>query len=800
MVIHDLLSRKNSFGPFLNYTLGNKRNASSETVTNQSQNSSKNLTTMNRSIKKNRNQCSFCDSQALYRCNKCHLYLSCSSPSIHFKEWQHHELHCPKIISKTNSNSLLDSEAKQNEKNDMQKTIIFKDTPKSQINQNQGENDHKEFNHFFNSEYAMQRQEIFLMFKENKIKSALLLLNNVVSDSFQQISIKRNTKQIISFDQIESNTSLSIEDILVSFQHYFEYFTDLLLLIHLYAKLQAKDKLWRTLNHLKREMEIYNYSYIIELIIEYYHNLTNQFFKKNIIIKCEEIFLGVLKYSIALARYSYCLGEFAYYEQFLFDFIENMQNICHNNNCLLSNMYLLLGNLYLKYNILKKAEILYKAIIDNNNSLADINSNMFQVVLCANYNLGVIYFTIGKYDQCKQRMEIAIKIKQDFLKEKYDIQMARLYLTLTEIEVEFNNYSSAYIYLQKASQVKEFLSEIDTDTNDEFNRTFVIKENLLKEFILQNSNEDTLMNNELKSNFMLKHFGVLNNKPVNLQYKLIQDVIKDDPPKLKEIIPLKQLNQFFLFMTQLSKSQIKRLNDDQPKDLEANKRLSIVFSSEFKSSLSQVQSLALSELEVISLTRVNVLRNYLGKIKIKNLNYNVLYVSPEENNLTIIQNGYLAKTILKTWEVSPEAKKELTIPQNAFVINKELPIQKSVESSDHRKKSIKAKDQPVLNNIFNDNYMIDYDKLRLGFKNYCRENAPEKETFVTEEFILLIGQEMKREELIKICTCQELIPILIDSFLSINNEKIAKKAKREKRNSVFLFSINAKSSNDIDKQ
>ena len=67
-------------------------------------------------------------------------------------------------------------------------------------------------------------------------------------------------------------------------------------------------------------------------------------------------------------------------------------------------------------------------------------------------------------------------------------------------------------------------------------------------------------------------------------------------------------------MTKLSISQIDKLNEDQPKDdFEKNKRFPIVFSKNFKNSLTHSQRLGLCDLKLTSLTRVNVLKNYTKK-------------------------------------------------------------------------------------------------------------------------------------------------------------------------------------------
>ena len=61
----------------------------------------------------------------------------------------------------------------------------------------------------------------------------------------------------------------------------------------------------------------------------------------------------------------------------------------------------------------------------------------------------------------KQRLETALRIKRELLKEKNDLQISIIYEALAEIDIEYKNYSSAYIYLQKAVEAREL-----SNTND----------------------------------------------------------------------------------------------------------------------------------------------------------------------------------------------------------------------------------------------------------------------------------------------------------------------------------------------
>ena len=87
----------------------------------------------------------------------------------------------------------------------------------------------------------------------------------------------------------------------------------------------------------------------------------------------------------------------------------------------------------------------------------------------------------------------------------------------------------------------------------------------------------------------------------------------------------RELGIFILFISSLTEKQLKKLNNDQPKDYEFNKKYPIIFTKEFKDSLTNRQRYNFCQLRLSSLTRVKVLSDYNKKISNKNMNYKGLY-------------------------------------------------------------------------------------------------------------------------------------------------------------------------------
>ena len=257
-------------------------------------------------------------------------------------------------------------------------------------------------------------------------------------------------------------------------------------------------------------------------------------------------------------------------------------------------------------------------------------------------------------------------------------------------------------------------------------------------------------------------------------------------------------------MTKLSISQIDKLNEDQPKDdFEKNKRFPIVFSKNFKNSLTHSQRLALCDLKLTSLTRVNVLKNYTKKISIRNLNYNALNLVPPENNLNSIRNSYVTKTILHNWETrreeelkkvkedqkSEEEEEEDEENDKIKIPSKENVSYKGLEMEDNKSKMTK-KEEDSDNNLeltseeniedSEDKKDFDYSGLLNSIKKYCEQNSKEKAKYVDNKFLFLLCRqgEMTKEELKRIEKKPELIELLLDTYIDMVKES-AQEEKEE---------------------
>ena len=278
-------------------------------------------------------------------------------------------------------------------------------------------------------------------------------------------------------------------------------------------------------------------------------------------------------------------------------------------------------------------------------------------------------------------------------------------------------------------------------------------------------------------------------------------------------------------MTKLSIEQIDKLNEDQPKDdFEKNKRFPIVFSKNFKNSLQDSQRLALCDLKLTSLTRVNVLKNYTKKISIRNLNYNALNLVPPENNLNSIRNSYVTKTILHNWEArDEEALKKIQENQkdedeyeeedydnkNKNDNNNQNDSIKEIDEGDKittsRRKSKKEttkifKEENSEKNESDENIDnseekkdFDYNSLLVSIKNYCEQNCKEKVKYVDNKFLFLLCREgqMTKEELKRIEKKPELIELLLDTYIemvkeSSNDDKEDEKQKKEDKREKFI--------------
>ena len=716
----------------------------------------------------NRIKCSVreCDKFAKFRCSLCHGFFICEL-GIHNAQWDVHKKSCPKL----------------------QKKKIEYDRLEPYV-----------------PLWNKQRSEIVDHLRKKEFSEAIEKNYILIQDNYKLLNQYEREAKILPFDDlnvIENNKNRLLD----SFKYYEDYFCNFLLLIHSFSLFKSKDEVWRLLNRLVKEMETYNFMNVTNFLIEENKeksknddNQDNYYSNINIKNNFKDIYLRILKILVTIAKYGNSLGEFSFYEKYLLDYTLKILKAYSEDDYINYNTYLLLGNLYVEYGFLQKGHYLYDTIIGNTNNLSN-KERLNDVVLCANYNSGLINFVIDKYEIAKQRFETALRIKKEFLKEKNDLQISQIYETIAEIDIEHKIYDSALSNLQKAIESRELSNTMDVE--------FKLRTNELRNYINQNLLDTK---GELNSNVQFRRGE---NTEESEKEKLVLDLIQDLPINLNQPPDIQELEKFFLFMTKLSISQIDKLNEDQPKDdFEKNKRFPIVFSKNFKNSLTHSQRLALCDLKLTSLTRVNVLKNYTKKISIRNLNYNALNLVPPENNLNSIRNSYVTKTILHNWE----ARKEDTLKKvqedqkseeeddeedeeidkmrlrdnGSFVINDEenkSKITKKEEESDN----IEITTEENLEDS-DDKNEFDYDGLLNSIKNYCEQNAKEKAKYVDNKFLFLLCREgeMTKEELKKIEKKPELIELLLDTYIDMvkesnEEEKEDQQQQQKKEENKELF-------------
>ena len=729
-------------------------------------------------------KCEVCGANAKYRCSLCHKFLVCEQGD-HNNHWEKHKKTCP-MLPKTRKiehyTNLIKYQPLWNE----QRRIIIEHLRK------------KEFSEAIEKNYIL------------------------IQDNYNLLNEYEKDLKILPFHDMQAIEN-NKKDLLDSFLYYEDYFCNFLLLIHSFSLFKSKDEVWRLLNRLIKEMEAYNFTNVTNFLVEEKVNRNDNknddgdnYSNIKIEPAFEKIYLRILKILVTIARYGNTLGEFSFYEKYLLDYVQKILEVYSKDEYINYNTYLLLGNLYVEYGFLQKGHFLYDTIIENNNNLSN-KERLNEVVLCANYNSGLINFVIDKYEMAKQRFETALKIKKEFLKEKNDIQISQIYETISEIDIEYKNYSSALINLQKAIESRELSNTCDVE--------FKLRSEELRNYIIQNSTDNK---GELNSNVQFRRGE---NTEESENEKLVLDLIQDTSINLDHSPDIQELEKFFLFMTKLSIEQIDKLNEDQPKDeFEKNKRFPIVFSKNFKNSLTHSQRLALCDLKLTSLTRVNVLKNYTKKISIRNLNYNALNLVPPENNLNSIRNSYVTKTILHNWEARDEEalkkiqenqkdedeyededydndykiknKNEANIQNDSIKelegegdkvtsergkSKKETKIFKEEESSEKKMDSEENIEDSGENKDF------DYNSLLNSIRKYCEQNAKEKAKFVDNKFLFLLCREgqMTKEELKRIEKKPELIELLLDTYIemvkeSSNDEREEEKQKKEDNKEKFI--------------
>ena len=335
----------------------------------------------------------------------------------------------------------------------------------------------------YKPKYEEKRKKIFKLLEQEKNIKALKSVQSLIKRNISDLSDHFSKSEVINFSKIQIDKLVkisknNIEEPLNSFLYIKEYLTNILLSIHIYTKINSRDKITRTLNYLLSEMKLYKFSEFTMIIISHIiqNNKNNELNNNNTNTNTtninntnnksgvkterkgtqklnrdlEEFYFSSLKVFICCVQYASNLREFNLYEDSILEFIKIIQARYSQDYYMLCNSFLLLGNLYVKSGLITKAYYLYERIID----ICPKDENVRDVLISAYYNCGLIDYTIGKYEDAKKKLENALEIKKSMneITDKESIQI-KIYETLAEFDVQYKNYSSAYKNIQKGADI-----------------------------------------------------------------------------------------------------------------------------------------------------------------------------------------------------------------------------------------------------------------------------------------------------------------------------------------------------------
>ena len=715
-----------------------------------------------------------------------------------------------------------------------------------------------------------------------------------------------NEKPLINLAKIALDDlhKLTIEKIISTYLYFQEYFSNILLIIHLYIKMNLLDKINSTLMLLKSEMELNKFTEINQIIIKFMVQNENNIESKNVRIsskkikmvpiklynKCQEIYFNSLKILVSCSQYAINLREINLSEKFLLEFIMKISLLLTKDNYIICNTFLLVGNLYMKTGTLKKAHFFYEKILKKNQHGIPKDNKMYKVIISANYNLGLIYYVTGKYETAKLRLEKALEIKKIIIKNSYDLELIKIYETLAEIDVQYKNYTSAYAYIEEGTkllnnrlgQIPENLFQNSTQRTNRRNKSLkniiekseenenqdssysihqissprkreiqndIPKElqhisneeiilnkkfNILKNYIGSKLSETLLFtkydnlddqNNSENNNLgNIFNYMQMRNNNINKRKERADDA--EDNKLFKEFldsegterindpreINQRELSTFILFVTPLTEKQLKKLNSDQPKDYEFNKKYPIVFTKEFKDSLTGNQRYNFCQLRLSSLTRIHVLSDYNKKISGKNMNYKGLYKMKNINEIDKINLYVGGKSILGNWEHEHDPEKEEIEDSDTDKEMKWKKDDKQKTEDDLEQKTEKKNENKKMNYSFEQNEKygfnnimklskeifiqgedyINFDRFRKFVVDFFKDHFKEDLQYVTDEFLILITKDLTKSKIKKILFNPKLLYDLLVLYcrnkgIEIEKPKKRLKFKGEKNDSIIVL-------------
>lgn len=710
--------------------------------------------------------------------------------------------------------------------------------------------------------------------------------------------ISSNLKPLINFGEISIDDlyKYTIEKIISTYLYYQEYFSNILLTIHLYIKLNYLEKVYRVLNFLKNEMESIKFCEINQMIIKFMvqneNNIETKNLRKNKSIskelydKCEEIYFNALKIYICGAQYAINIRELNLFQRFLIEFVLKISLLFTKDHYIIFNTFLLVGNLYLKSGYLQKAYFFYEKILKKIQHGIPKDYKIYKVIISANYNLGLICYITGKYETAKLRLETALEIKKIMLKNNYDLELIKIYETLAEVDIQYKNYTSAFLYIQEGTKLlnnrlgqfkdnniynttqnkRQSLMDIVEkseendfqDSSSEFhqiklenkepqdepkknNQNYSTEEIILsKKFQILNDyigsklsetllvtkydNLDEQKNLENGNLGNIFNYIQMRNSNINKRKERADDA--EDNILFKEFlesedneqindpreINQRELSTFILFITSLTEKQLKKLNSDQPKDYEFNKKYPIVFTKEFKDSLSGSQRYNFCQLRLSSLTRIRVLSDYNKKISSKNMNYKGLYKMKNVNEIDKINLYVGGKSILGGWEHEHDPEKEEmefsdtdkeTKWKKEDAQKNEDEFNDKIGKKDDNKKinySFEQNEKYGFNNMMKlskeifiegEDY-INFDRFKQFVLDFFKDNLKEDLHYVNDEFLILITKDLNKNKIKKILFNPKLLYELLVTYYRSKGVEIEKpkrklKVKGDKNENIIVL-------------
>ena len=253
--------------------------------------------------------------------------------------------------------------------------------------------------------------------------------------------------------------------------------------------------------------------------------------------------------------------------------------------------------------------------------------------------------------------------------------LRKIELFMGEIELNRKNYNSSYEHILKVFYI---LISLKLNQKGSENVMFNTEQKIIQKYLelisklkdkqnrydnnkkrkteinlpLLNQSETNNIYEEESSDSLMDKYKI--NKNINTEYK--------GEKKKKEILIsgnmvqdykiIKEIEKFFVFLNTLSLYQIKILNETQPDNNKRND-LPILFSSQFKDCLTNMQKIKLENLQTMALNRFIILKNENKWIIPNNLNIGIIDEKKMKNYLRKKTIKFINKCVEKNKNVIP---------------------------------------------------------------------------------------------------------------------------------------------------